>query len=66
MIATRWRFALIEMQATIVALVEQFEFSVPSKEHNIEIVRKPLGFMTPMVKDRLHEGALMPLMVKVL
>lgn len=54
------------MQAILVALIEDFEFSVPPQESNIEIVRKPLGIMTPMIKSRLNEGALMPLIVKAL
>ena len=66
MTSDRWRFALIEMQAIIVALIEDFEFSMPPKECNIEIVRKPLGIMSPMIKSRLNEGVLMPLIVKAL
>ncbi|KAI0088187.1 cytochrome P450 [Irpex rosettiformis] len=61
-----WRFALIEMQAIIVALIENFEFSIPPKEHNVEIVRKSLGVMSPMIKGRYNEGVLMPLAVKAL
>ncbi|KAI0088171.1 PAH-inducible cytochrome P450 monooxygenase PC-PAH 1 [Irpex rosettiformis] len=61
-----WRFSLIEMQAIIVALVENFEFAVPPKEQNTEVVRKPLGLMSPMVKGRQSEGVLMPLIVKAL
>ncbi len=54
------------MQAIIVALIENFEFSLPDKEQHIEIVRKPLGVMSPMVKGRLDEGVLMPLMMKAI
>ncbi|KAI0826239.1 cytochrome P450 [Irpex lacteus] len=61
-----WRFSLIEMQAIIVSLVENFRFSLPSGEHKVEIVRKPLGLMSPMMKDRLAEGVLMPLVVNAL
>ena len=57
---------MIEMQAILITLVENFEFSLPPEEHNIEIVRKPLGVMSPMVKGRLDEGILMPLVVKAL
>lgn len=62
----RWRFSLIEMQAIIVALIENFEFSLPPKEQRVEIVRKPIGLMSPMVKDRYDEGVLMPLAVKAI
>lgn len=54
------------MQAIVVSLVENFRFSLPSGEHKVEIVRKPLGLMSPMIKDRLAEGVLMPLVVNAL
>lgn len=54
------------MQAILVALIENFEFSLPSKEMNAEIVRMPIGLMSPMVKGKLEEGVRMPLTVKVL
>lgn len=64
----RWRFSLIEMQAILVALIEEFEFSLPaSKEQDApEILRMPIGLMSPMVKGKLNEGILMPLRVKPL
>ncbi|KAF8589249.1 cytochrome P450 [Ramaria rubella] len=43
-----WRFALIEMQAILIELLESFEFSPPPG--NIEILRGAAGIMTPMVK----------------
>ncbi|KAI0089032.1 cytochrome P450, partial [Irpex rosettiformis] len=59
-----WRFTLIEMQAVLVALVENFEFSLPPTE--TEILRMPVSLMVPMVKNRLKEGVMMPLTVRAL
>ncbi|KAI0826243.1 cytochrome P450 [Irpex lacteus] len=59
-----WRFSLIEMQAILVALIENFEFSLPPTK--TEIMRMPVGLMSPMVKDRFQEGVLMPLTVRAL
>ncbi|KAI0087586.1 PAH-inducible cytochrome P450 monooxygenase PC-PAH 1 [Irpex rosettiformis] len=59
-----WRFSLIEMQTVLVALVQNFEFSLPPTE--TEILRMPAGLMAPMVKNRLKEGVLMPLTVRAL
>ncbi|KAI0089028.1 cytochrome P450 [Irpex rosettiformis] len=61
-----WRFSLIEMQAVITALIERFEFCLPPKEQGVEVLRKPLGIMGPMVKGRLDLGSLLPLNVKPL
>ncbi|KAI0701973.1 cytochrome P450 [Cytidiella melzeri] len=59
-----WRFSLIEMQAILVALIENFEFSLPPTE--TEIMRMPVGLMSPMVKGRFNEGVLMPLTVRAI
>lgn len=59
-----WRFALIEMQAVVVALIENFEFSLP--EDGTEVLRMPVALMSPMVKGRLNEGVVMPLMVRAI
>ncbi|KAJ8475067.1 hypothetical protein ONZ45_g15739 [Pleurotus djamor] len=53
-----WRFALIELQAILVEMIENFEFSLPK---GVEILRLPAGIMIPMVKGRMHEGTQMPL-----
>ena len=55
---------MIEMQAILVALVENFEFSLPRTE--TEIVRMPVGLMSPMVKGKLCDGVMMPLTVRAL
>ena len=52
------------MQAVIVALIEKFEFSLPSTKN--EILRMPVTLMSPMVKDKLDEGVMMPLLVRSL
>ncbi|KAI0338646.1 cytochrome P450 [Trametopsis cervina] len=59
-----WRFSLIEMQAIIVELIENFEFSLPKED--MEILRMPVGVMAPMIKGRQQEGVLMPLNVRPL
>ena len=56
----------MEVAAMIVDLIENFQFSPPPKEHNIEIVRKPIGLMYPMIAGRMNEGVVMPLVVKAL
>jgi alkylphenol/PAH-inducible cytochrome P450 monooxygenase len=65
-INNRWRFSLIEMQAILIALIENFEFNLPPKEISAQMMRVPLGLMTPMVGGRFKEGAQMPLAVRLL
>ena len=55
---------MIEMQAVLVALIEKFEFSLPSPK--TEILRMPVTLMSPMVKGKLDEGVMMPLLVRSL
>jgi alkylphenol/PAH-inducible cytochrome P450 monooxygenase len=52
------------MQAVMVTLIENFEFTLPPTKP--EILRMPVGVMAPMVKDQLQEGVLMPLTVRAL
>jgi alkylphenol/PAH-inducible cytochrome P450 monooxygenase len=52
------------MQAVLVALIENFEFTLPSSKP--EILRIPVGVMSPMVKGHMQEGVLMPLNVRAL
>lgn len=52
------RDSLIELQAILVEMIENFEFSLPK---GVEILRLPAGIMIPMVKGRMHEGTQMPL-----
>ena len=55
------------MQAILVELIEEFEFSLPPTDNDgpMEVLRAPLGLMCPVVKGRFHEGIQMPLMVKM-
>ena len=52
---------LIEMQAMIADLVENFKFDIPADKP--EILRAPAGFMSYMIKGKMHEGMQMPLHV---
>ncbi|KAG2341337.1 cytochrome P450 [Suillus weaverae] len=58
-----WRFAVLEMQAVLVELVENFEFRFPE---GVEIIRLNVGLMTPMVEGKMDEGLQMPLEVSVI
>lgn len=55
---------LIELQAIVVELVENFKFAPPEDEPGI--IRVPTGIMSPMVKGRMGEGVQMPLHVTAL
>ena len=50
------------MQAILVGLIENFEFSLPPGK--VEILRVPIAAMSPMVKGKLEEGVMMPLTVR--
>lgn len=52
------------MQTILVALIENFEFSSPPSED--EVLRVPVGLMSPMITARPHEGVQMPLTVRAL
>jgi cytochrome P450 len=58
-----WRFAVLEMQAVLVELVENFEYRFPE---GVEIIRLNAGLMAPMVEGKMHEGVQMPLHVSVI
>ncbi|KAH7920396.1 cytochrome P450 [Leucogyrophana mollusca] len=58
-----WRFALLEMQAVLVELIERFDFQFPE---GVEIIRLNAGIMIPMVKGKMQEGAQVPLRVSLL
>ncbi|EKM51869.1 uncharacterized protein PHACADRAFT_262258 [Phanerochaete carnosa HHB-10118-sp] len=58
-----WRFSVIETQAIVADLIENFQFSIP--EDKPEIVRVPATIMSPMVKGMMHEGSQMPLHVTI-
>ena len=52
---------LIEMEAIIADLLDNFKFSIP--EDNPDIIRIPSQIMCPMVKGKESEGVWMPLNV---
>ena len=56
--------SLMEMQAIITDLVENFQFSIPKEKP--DIMRVPAGIMGPMVKGKMFEGMQMPLHVVAL
>jgi len=57
-----WQFAVIEMQIIAVALLENFEFSLPPQNEKTRIYRKPSRMMVPMVEG--DPGAWMGLVIK--
>ncbi|KAA1474631.1 cytochrome P450 [Dentipellis sp. KUC8613] len=56
-----WKFSVIEMQAIVATLLENFEFTLPPAEKG-EIIRKPTALMVPM--SDTYPGAWMGLHVK--
>lgn len=56
-----WRFSVLEMQAILVELLENFEFSPPPDD--IEILRVSVGVMGPMVKGSKSGRLELPLTV---
>jgi hypothetical protein len=53
---------VIEMQIIAVALLENFEFSLPPQNEKTRIYRKPSRPMTPMIEG--NPGAWMGLVIK--
>ncbi|OJT07986.1 Cytochrome P450 4F5 [Trametes pubescens] len=58
-----WRFSIIEMQAILVELIEQFEFTIPDDKPTI--ISFPAGLTVPLVKEDMKAGPQMPLMVSL-
>ncbi|EMD37290.1 hypothetical protein CERSUDRAFT_113940 [Gelatoporia subvermispora B] len=56
-----WRFSILEMQAILVELLENFKFAIP--EDKPEIQRVPAGLMVPMIRNKMNLGVQMPLEV---
>ncbi|GJJ11630.1 hypothetical protein Clacol_005866 [Clathrus columnatus] len=54
-----WRFSLLEMQAILIELLENFELS-PSPG-NVEIIRGSAGVMAPMVKGSTNGRTQLPI-----
>jgi len=57
-----WQFSVLEMQVIIVALLENFEFSLPPQNEKTKIYRKPCHLMMPMAKG--EKGVWMGLLIK--
>jgi len=59
-----WRFAVLQMMAFIIELLQDFELRIPP--NSPEIVRAAPGpIMTPYVRSNMHDGPCMPLQVSV-
>ncbi|KZS99422.1 cytochrome P450 [Laetiporus sulphureus 93-53] len=56
-----WRFAILELQAILVELLERFEFGIPAETPDIQ--RVPAGVMLPMIRNKMQLGSQMPLQV---
>lgn len=59
-----WRFALIEMHSFLVALIRQFDFSLPENRPEIKLLRP--ATISPVVVGEEDKGQQMPLIVTVL
>ena len=57
----RWRFTVLEIQAVLVELIENFKFALPDEKP--EIQRVPAGITIPMVKNKWGLGSQMPLRI---
>ncbi|KAG0708103.1 cytochrome P450 [Suillus ampliporus] len=58
-----WRFAVLQMQAVVVELIENFEYRFPE---GIEVFEWNLPIIRPMVEGKMDEGPQMPLEVTVI
>jgi hypothetical protein len=59
---TKTIYSVLQMQITIVTLLENFEVSLPPQNERTKIYRKPSHVMMPMAQG--HRGAWMGLLVK--
>ncbi|KAH8995444.1 cytochrome P450 [Lactarius akahatsu] len=59
-----WQFAVLEMQIIILALLDNFEFSLPPQNEKTKIYRRPSHVMLPMREGK--EGTWMGLHIKPL
>lgn len=55
--------SVLEMQAVVADLIENFEFALPDNAKDMVILRKPSVLMTPMVKDHMELGVYLGLKV---
>jgi len=57
-----WRFSVLEMQIIILALLENFEFSLPPQNEKTKIHRRPCRMMLPQADGA--KGVWMGLLIK--
>ncbi|KAM5543150.1 hypothetical protein V8D89_003024 [Ganoderma adspersum] len=61
-----WRFSIIEMQAFIAELVENFQFDLPTEKVEIQRALSGVIFaMFPVVKGKADEGGAMPIKISL-
>ncbi|KAK1236104.1 hypothetical protein PQX77_000648 [Marasmius sp. AFHP31] len=58
-----WRFALMEIQAIVVCLLERFEFAIPPGLEVEPICPAVMTLVTPSVKGKEEEGPQLPLKI---
>lgn len=58
---SRWRFTVLEIQAVLVELLENFEFTLPDSKPDIQ--RVPAGVTIPMIRNKTQLGSQMPLKI---
>jgi len=59
-----WRFSILEMQALLIRLISDFEFSLPADESSV--YRTPSPVMAPSVSGKRAFGPMLPLNVTVI
>ncbi|KAI3614092.1 cytochrome p450 [Moniliophthora roreri] len=58
-----WRFAVLEMQAFLMELIDNFEFSLAPESHKIR--RESCLIMQPTIEGELEKGCQLPLQVRI-
>lgn len=58
---SRWRFTVLEIQAVLVELLENFQFTLPDIKPDIQ--RVPAGVTIPMIRNKTQLGSQMPLKI---
>ncbi|KAF8258386.1 cytochrome P450 [Lactarius quietus] len=57
-----WQFAVLEIQVILLALLENFEFSLPPQNEKTKVYRRPCHLMVPMAEG--EKGVWMGLLIK--
>lgn len=58
-----WRFAVLELQASLTELVNTFEFSMTPEA--LTVRREACLIMTPVLHGEVNKGCQLPLMIKL-